>query len=101
MWQIRFISVHDRDDEDTMGDIQFHIRDHSGNITDAAAKKLARRVERLINAGWELQGFCTHPFGAWIKRHQPRMKSKYRAGRVMERRSAAGSESWAGPSAGR
>jgi hypothetical protein len=70
MWQIRFISLYDSDDE-TMGDIQFHIRDHSGNITDTDAKRLARRVERLINAGWELQGFCTHPFGAWVRRQQP------------------------------
>ena len=70
MWQIRFVSVYDRDDEDTMGDIQFHIRDHSGNITEADAKRLARRVERLINSGWELQGFCTLPFGAWVKRQQ-------------------------------
>jgi hypothetical protein len=77
MWQIRFISLHDGDDdEDTMGDIQFHIRDHSGNITDSDAKRLARRVERLINAGWELQGFCTHPFGAWIRRQQPATSSR-------------------------
>jgi len=69
MWQIRFISLHDGDEE-AMGDIQFHIRDHSGNVTEADAKRLARRVERLINSGWELQGFCTHPFGAWVRRQQ-------------------------------
>jgi len=72
MWQIRFISLYDGDqgDDDMMGDIQFHIRDHSGNVTEADAKRLARRVERLINSGWELQGFCTHPFGAWVRRQQ-------------------------------
>lgn len=69
MWQIRFVSLYDRDD-DSMGDIEFHIRDRSGNITEADARRLARRVELLINSGWELQGFCTHPFGAWIRRQQ-------------------------------
>jgi hypothetical protein len=67
MWQIRFISLHEGA-EDTMSDIRFHIRDHSGNITEADAKRLARLVERAVNSGWELQGFCTHPFGAWVRR---------------------------------
>ena len=70
MWQIRFISLYESDEE-TNGELRFHIRDHSGNVTEADAKRLARRVERLINSGWELQGFCTHPFGAWVRRQQP------------------------------